>query len=539
MPDILPIGATYSRVSNPNDTREASLDSQEAAAVAKLEAEGYHVPLELRFRERWTGMESIYDRPVLGRIRDLAAEGRIRAVGCYDTDRLARDPSELTIVVRGLHQAGTKPLFAQMDHTTQGRIGEMVLYMKGFASAVEWDQLKDRTMRGKMAVHNAGQWIGNGRCKYGYIWNPENRTRSEHPEHSSVVRMIFDMVAAGNLPSFVAEHINGLAIPTPFRKARWVGPTIRFMIRDPTYKGECRARKTVPVPSRRANGTKRVIARPVEEQLVLRDHRTAALVSAELWSRANAALTARARCRPSPKPNPEFLLSGLVWCGKEGCGCRMSPSRENRRGSVTRYYRCGGNQPSRRHRTGCVRNLSAVRLEAEVWDRAVKILLAPGVLERELKKLKPARQQATIANDIRSAEQRRAALDKRIKAMLDARTETDSKLLLSALATSLAEMDKEAAQLDEQLAKARERMVPLKGALDSLADFSSKLASLRAAAQVGTMTDQEKRKILEAIGARIIAWPGGCKLELDVRYKTESNTSITSDLLPLVGTITA
>src|SRR5690349_24952330 len=70
-----PLALTYSRVSNPNDLRDASLDSQEEATVEMLESRGYEVPHEYRFREQWTGMESIYDRPVLNRPRWLIESG--------------------------------------------------------------------------------------------------------------------------------------------------------------------------------------------------------------------------------------------------------------------------------------------------------------------------------------------------------------------------------------------------------------------------------------------------------------------------------
>src|SRR5690348_17111229 len=95
----MPIAITYSRISNPGDRREASLDTQEEAQVALAESRGFQVPPEFRFRERYTGMESIYDRPVLCHIRDLIADGRAQAMTSYDTDRLARDPRELLAVV--------------------------------------------------------------------------------------------------------------------------------------------------------------------------------------------------------------------------------------------------------------------------------------------------------------------------------------------------------------------------------------------------------------------------------------------------------
>src|SRR5262245_26591970 len=131
--------ATYSRVSRPNDPREASLDSQEEAQIALLESRGYIVPTEFRFRERWTAMESIYERPVVLRIRDLVASGRIQAMSAFDTDRLARNGRELLTVVADNAKHQDETLFVKCDHATEGRIGEMILFMKGWASALEWE----------------------------------------------------------------------------------------------------------------------------------------------------------------------------------------------------------------------------------------------------------------------------------------------------------------------------------------------------------------------------------------------------------------
>ena len=140
-----PLGLTYSRISDPNDERTASLESQEEASVALLESRGFHVPPEYRLREQYTGMESIYDRPVLARVRELIASGAVQAFACYDTDRLAREPSELLTVVRDAHQRKVEPLFVRMDHEPRGRVGEMLTFMKGWAPALEWDAIRDRT----------------------------------------------------------------------------------------------------------------------------------------------------------------------------------------------------------------------------------------------------------------------------------------------------------------------------------------------------------------------------------------------------------
>ena len=81
------MAATYSRVSNESDPREESIDTQEEAQVAFWEARGCDVPREFRVREKFTGMESLHDRPALARLRDLAASGRIDAPPGVVVDR--------------------------------------------------------------------------------------------------------------------------------------------------------------------------------------------------------------------------------------------------------------------------------------------------------------------------------------------------------------------------------------------------------------------------------------------------------------------
>jgi site-specific DNA recombinase len=217
------IAATYSRVSNPNDARDASLDTQEEAQVALWERLGYCVPREYRLRERYSGMESIYDRPVLNHLRDLVAGGHVQGVSAYDTDRLARDPNELLTVVRDniKHKVETK--FVQCDHVIEGRIGEMVLYMKGFASALEYDAIRDRTMRGTQKIRQKGLWVGGGPPRYGLMYVrdergrlAEDRRRVADPGSAPVVRRIFELVADGATSVQVAATLNDEGVASPY-----------------------------------------------------------------------------------------------------------------------------------------------------------------------------------------------------------------------------------------------------------------------------------------------------------------------------------
>ncbi len=248
-----PLGLTYSRISDPGDTREASLDSQEEAAVALLESLGFHVPAEYRFREQFSGMESIYDRPVLAVCRKLVASSKVQAWGCYHTDRLAREPKELITIVadNAKHDVVTK--FVKLGGDFKGRFGEAVLYMAGMASAVEWDQIRDRTMRGRQEILDAGQWLGGGPVRYGYQFDLATRSRTAHPETAPIVRRIFEMCSAGMGSQQVALKLNEEGVPSPqaFRNTKrkdgrptfWCCTVIQNLIKEKTYLDTAAARR--------------------------------------------------------------------------------------------------------------------------------------------------------------------------------------------------------------------------------------------------------------------------------------------------------
>jgi DNA invertase Pin-like site-specific DNA recombinase len=521
-----PLALTYSRVSNPNDERTASLDSQEEATVALLVARGYEVPPEYRFRERWTGMESIYDRPVLNRARRLIESGEVQAWGSYDTDRLARDPKDLITMIGAIHKAGAEPIFVKFDHIAKDRIGEATVYMKGLASALQWDAIRDATMRGRMEIYGAGQWMGYGRCRYGYVWNKEQRSRSAHPQHADVVRRIYRDVASGILPSEVARQLVLEGVPPPCKKP-WVCQTIRQLIKEQTYKGVCIGRQTISTGKKGPNGALIMVPRPAEEQVPLSDARTEALVTEELWAAANAALKSRLRQKHSPgQRRANFLLAGVVWCDKEGCGCRMTPVAQKRCGRIDRFYRCTGNYPSRREKTGCARYLGAKRLEADAWYQIERLLFEPGLVEAELDRIERSNVEQAIETDLKSAEGRRRKIEKNVKAMLDAQAETDSKLLLAALKEKIGVLDKEAEALDEQINRLRAALAPHRDTHAAIDGFKAQLESLRGEARDGSLTFEDKRRILVALDVRVFAVPGRCRVNVDVQSNLGSSTRI-------------
>jgi hypothetical protein len=75
-PKELGPAVVYARISMQHDERTASLDSQTEYAVTLARAEGYTVAEDDLFTERYTGVDSSYDRPVLVEIRKRIDAGR-------------------------------------------------------------------------------------------------------------------------------------------------------------------------------------------------------------------------------------------------------------------------------------------------------------------------------------------------------------------------------------------------------------------------------------------------------------------------------
>jgi hypothetical protein len=235
-----------------------------------------------------------------------------------------------------------------------------------------------------MKILRAGQWIGNGKLRYGLTWDKTTRSRRANPETTPVVRRIFEDAAEFRSPREIADRLTADAIPTPGGCREWIGQAIRRIAREKTYMGVCVARRRMPIDVRRANGTKRDKPRPDDQQVLLTDARTEILIPPDLWHRANAALdrTGGYKKGPARKSNPDFLLAGIIWCDR--CGTRMSPGTRD----GIRFYRCGGACRNRKAHTGCNAKIGALWVEDKAWRTAVTVILQPGILERELARLR-------------------------------------------------------------------------------------------------------------------------------------------------------
>lgn len=236
----------YCRVSKPNDTRVASLNTQEQECRKLAEREGYEV-LSV-FTERQSGAK-LWEREELSQARDLIRTGQAQAFVTYDTDRLSRGgQAHLWVVVEEIMTLGAKFLCVvePFEDTPEGRL---MLSVRAYRAESERYKIKDRTMRGRRDLLNKGKIPGQGAARYG--WDKVDHQYVINEKEAAVMRWVYQEIADGRSSRDVAAELTARGEPTPGQAKKrhqasslWMGSNLAGMVRNPIYKGIYQAQVT-------------------------------------------------------------------------------------------------------------------------------------------------------------------------------------------------------------------------------------------------------------------------------------------------------
>ena len=163
--------AIYCRVSTEDQGREGtSLQSQLEACQKIAEERGYEVNDKYVIREVYSGLT--LDRPDLAKLRDWFYSGEVNAVAIYSSDRFSRDGYDFLTLIRDCQKASVE-LICVTEPIEDGQVGELLSYVRGWASRMEAEKIKERTMRGLRQRAKAGRLPGGSRARlYGYTYMP-------------------------------------------------------------------------------------------------------------------------------------------------------------------------------------------------------------------------------------------------------------------------------------------------------------------------------------------------------------------------------
>lgn len=231
--------AAYCRVSTDSDAQLESLEAQ------KTHYENY-----ITSRDDWEFAGLYYDegitgtkkdkRPELLRLIDNCKAGKVDFVITKSISRFSRNTTDCLELVRKL-LALHIPIYFEKENINTGSM-ESELFLAILSSMAEGESV---------SISENNKWsiqkrFESGTYKvsyppYGYDWDGEQMIIN--PEQAAVVKEIFAALLSGKGTHAIADDLNRRGIPTK-RNGRWTATTIRGMLSNEKYVGDCLFQKT-------------------------------------------------------------------------------------------------------------------------------------------------------------------------------------------------------------------------------------------------------------------------------------------------------
>ncbi len=353
--------AIYCRVSTDDQEKEGtSLKTQMQACLDYCNEKGYDV--SHRFSETYSGLTLA--RPKLKELQELIRAGYIDVIVIYCLDRITRDPTHGVILTQEFERLNVT-LEAVTEDISNSELGKLISYIRGFASKLEAEKIRERTMRGKMEhLKNGRLPQGTGIGIYGYSWDKATGKRQIINQEAETVRKMFNMTINGISTNKIALTLNQSGIKTK-SGSLWHPLTIRRTLKNEAYIGKTYFGQTKRV------GKTRVEAQPRDTWILLPDI-SPPIITEGIFNRAQEAIQDAKDSRPV-KPNAAYLLTGFMKCPK--CGSPIGGTTMN---GKYRYYRCRGSVPTATRGKICDAGyIKANDLEKSVLKKVSEMVTSP------------------------------------------------------------------------------------------------------------------------------------------------------------------
>jgi site-specific DNA recombinase len=483
----------YCRVSSTGQESGYSLDTQEAACRSYAAAHGLAVASVAR--EVWSGSDR--HRPELDALFDRLTPGDV--VLAYALDRLSRSQVDTAILIDRIEAAGASLQLVTEDFE-KSATGTFLRNAKSFVAELEREKIAERTQRGRRARVASGKPLVSPKPAYGYHWNGDKSGYVLDPETAPVVRLIFEWALAGVPLRAIGTRLAERGIPSPSGQLRWAAPTIRQVLRRPTYTGTGVAYRMRRV--NRPTGGHTLRATTADEQVLLPGI-APPIVTAEEQAAVLARLTSNQEQAARNNHNPEatLLRAGFVRCGH--CGWTMGVSRSSLSSrSPQPQYRC---DIRARHVHGCPTPVIGTNtLDAAVWQKVEQVLRDPHVIAREVETL---RADGGLDRDLTAVERLLVGIIKKQANLATLAATVDDAEAASPLVAELKALAgrKKAAEAERDTLQRR------------IADAEVDAANVRdlaawcqnVAANLDTLTYAERRLALTALGVQVRVWQVG------------------------------
>lgn len=297
--------AIYARYSSSNQ-REESIDAQLRICRKYAEENGYSIVKEYT-DSAISGRTD--QRPAFQQMIQDSTKGGFETLLIYSHDRFSRNKYDTATYKTRLKKNGVRIVAVTLPLDDSPESGLMESIMEGFAQYYS-ENLARSTKRG--LEENALHCKSNGPLPYGY--KSENGEIVLDPLPAKVVNLIYQLYSEGYGKAKICNTLNRNGYRTS-RGGEFKVNALHTILSNERYKGIY------------IYGDKRI------------EGGMPAIVSEELFDKAQAQVKRNRRARKAMKDENEYLLNGKVFCGE--CGSPLvGESGRSSTGEVYRYYKC-------------------------------------------------------------------------------------------------------------------------------------------------------------------------------------------------------
>jgi DNA invertase Pin-like site-specific DNA recombinase len=336
------------------DKQEYSLDDQEMPILEFAHRQGHEI-VE-RFVDDAVSGKSVNGRGDFKRMIQLGTQKNppFEVILVYDVSRFSRThPDEAAHYEFVLRENGVRVIYVAEPFAGDDSVGDMLMKpMKRTLAHMFSLEQAQKVLRGSKT--NAARGYSNGgSAAYGYerllidhagqpvrVLKPGERKHektervtlvpSENGEAKAVSR-IFHLFSEQKLGRrAIANGLNAEDIPSP-AGGKWFASTIGHILKNPVYKG-------ARVYNRKSRRAKVITDKPETEKIV-KENAHPAIVSSELFEKAQERIRSGISCKGKGRPRPEspYLLGSMIECGH--CGRKFfGHLKRNSDGRIYRYY---------------------------------------------------------------------------------------------------------------------------------------------------------------------------------------------------------
>lgn len=466
--------AAYARVSTDSEEQLESYQSQVKYYTELISSNPKWQFVEVYADAAITGTQTA-KRDDFNRMVNDCMNGEIDLIIVKSISRFARNTVDTLQYVRALKEKGVAVMFEEENINTLTMDGEMLLTILSSVAQQEVQNISEHVKLGLSMKMQRGEMVGFNGC-LGYDYHKEDKTITINEEEAETVRYIFRRYAEGAGGKVIARELKNLGFKNKRGESSFSEHGIIGIIKNEKYKGDLLMGKTFTTDPI----TKRRLDNMGEANQYYTENHHEAIVSRELWDKANEILDRRRKPRTNgngkrDKYSRQYAFSCMLKCGF--CGGNLTRRTWNSRADYKKViWQCVTATKHGKKECPCCKGVPEALIE-EAFVRAYNALCTYDgeFINGFLEHVKSGLQGSSTEKELKSVSKKIARLKERKSGLVDMRLDGD--IDEETYQTKLAEINEKLDMLSSEKQSLHDRKKENQDINERLAEFQKTISS--------------------------------------------------------------